>query len=97
MTTPTFSNYRDGADHRECQPDFVAETDAAIYMLEPKIRKEMADTVVLAKKAAALRWCANASVHTLAHGGKPWQYLLIPHDAIAENMTLSGLASQFGE
>ncbi|TVQ90713.1 MAG: type III restriction endonuclease subunit R, partial [Chromatiaceae bacterium] len=89
--------YRDGADHREYQPDFVAETDAAIYMLEPKMRKEMADPVVLAKQAAALRWCANASVHALAHGGKPWRYLLIPHDAIAENMTLSGLASQFGE
>ncbi len=89
--------YRDGADHREYQPDFVAETGAAVYMLEPKMRKEMADTAVLAKKEAALRWCANASVHALAHGGKAWQYLLIPHDAIAENMTLSGLASQFGE
>ncbi|WP_373509018.1 DEAD/DEAH box helicase [Thiocapsa sp.] len=89
--------YRDGADHREYQPDFVAETDAAVYMLEPKMRKEMADTAVLAKKEAALRWCANASVHALAHGGKAWQYLLIPHDAIAENMTLSGLASQFAE
>jgi len=89
--------YRDGADHREYQPDFVAETDAAIYMLEPKMRKEMADPVVLVKKEAAARWCANASVHALAHGGKPWRYLLLPHDAIAENMTLSGLASQFGE
>jgi type III restriction enzyme len=89
--------YRDGADHREYQPDFVAETDAAVYMLEPKMRKEMADAVVLAKKAAALSWCANATVHALAHGGKPWHYLLIPHDAIAENMTLSGLASQFGD
>lgn len=89
--------YRDGAEHREYQPDFVAETDAAVYMLEPKMRKEMTDTVVLAKKAAALRWCANASVHALAHGGKPWRYLLIPHDAIAENMTLGGLARQFGD
>jgi type III restriction enzyme len=89
--------YRDGADHREYQPDFVAETDAVIYMLEPKMRKEMADPVVLVKKASAARWCANASVHALAHGGKPWRFLLIPHDAIAENMTLSGLASQFGE
>jgi type III restriction enzyme len=49
------------------------------------------------KKEAAVRWCANASVHALTHGAKPWRYLLIPHDAIAENMTLSGLASQFGE
>ncbi len=88
--------YRDGADHREYQPDFVAETGAAVYMLEPKMRKEMADPAVLAKKEAAVGWCANASVHALSHGGKPWRYLLIPHDAIAENMTLSGLARQFG-
>ena len=27
--------------------------------------------------------------------GKPWKYLLIPHDEIAENMTLAGLASRF--
>jgi len=26
---------------------------------------------------------------------KPWMYLLIPHDAIAENMTLDGLARQY--
>jgi type III restriction enzyme len=88
--------YRDGADHREYQPDFVAETDAAIYMLEPKMRKELDDPVVQAKKAVAERWCTNASAHALSHGGKPWRYLLIPHDVIAENMTLSGLAARFG-
>jgi type III restriction enzyme len=88
--------YRDGADHREYQPDFVAETDAAIYMLEPKMRKELDDPLVLAKKQVAVSWCANASGHALSYGGKPWQYLLIPHDAIAENMTLNGLAGQFG-
>lgn len=89
--------YRDGADHREYQPDFVAETDAAIYMLEPKMRKEIEDPMVLAKKAVAERWCANASAHALSYGGKPWRYLLIPHDVIAENMTLSGLAKQFSD
>ncbi|HYN78238.1 MAG TPA: hypothetical protein VES73_10650 [Lamprocystis sp. (in: g-proteobacteria)] len=50
---------------------------------------------MLAKNEVALSWCANASTHALAHGGEPWRYLLIPHDAIAENMTLSGLASRF--
>jgi type III restriction enzyme len=50
---------------------------------------------VLAKKDAAIRWCKRASEHAKTHGGKPWKYLLIPHDAIAENMTLTGLASQF--
>ena len=87
--------YKWGTDQREYQPDFVAETQDAIYMLEPKMRKEMEDSEVLAKKDAAVRWCKNASDHNAKHGGKTWKYLLIPHDAIAENMTLKGLAAQF--
>jgi hypothetical protein len=38
----------------------------------------------------------RATNHASANGGKPWKYALIPHDAIAENMTLAGLVSQFG-
>jgi acetoin utilization deacetylase AcuC-like enzyme len=33
--------------------------------------------------------------YAASNDGKPWQYVLIPHDAIAENMTLQGLADQF--
>lgn len=88
--------YRDGADHREYQPDFVAENANMIYMLEPKKRAELADPIVLAKKEVAVQWCANASEHAESHGGKPWRYVLIPHDEIAENMTLEGLAARFG-
>jgi type III restriction enzyme len=87
--------YRQGADHLEYQPDFVAETKDAIYMLEPKSRKEMEDPVVLAKMESAKEWCANASAYALANGGKPWSYVLIPHDEIARNNTLSGLAARF--
>jgi len=87
--------YQNGADHPEYQPDFVAETAATIYMLEPKKRTELQDPVVIAKKEAAVKWCANASDHAASYGGKPWCYVLIPHDEIAENMTLKGLASQF--
>ncbi len=50
---------------------------------------------VLAKKEVAVRWCQRASEYARTYGGKPWKYLLIPHDAIAENMTLAGLAGQF--
>lgn len=28
---------------------------------------------------------------------KPWKYTLIPHDTIAENMTLAGLATQLND
>jgi type III restriction enzyme len=88
--------YRQGVDHSEYQPDFVAEMGDTIYMLEPKMKKEMDDPVVLAKKEAAVNWCALASEHAKAHDAKPWKYVLMPHDAIAENMTLKGLADSYG-
>jgi type III restriction enzyme len=87
--------YKSGADHPEYVPDFVAETDSCIYLLEPKARKDMTDAEVLAKKDSAVKWCNLATQHTAGNSGKPWKYLLIPHDAITDNMTLPGLASQF--
>ncbi len=36
----------------------------------------------------------RASEHARTYGGKPWRYALIPHDAIAENMTLAFLLKQ---
>ena len=87
--------YKAGADYPEYIPDFVAETGECIYLLEPKAQNEMTSTDVLAKKDAALNWCGHATNHACSNGGKPWQYVLIPHDAIAENITLAGLTSQF--
>lgn len=87
--------YRTGSDPQEYQPDFVAETNTVIHMLEPKARNEMQAADVLAKRDAAVLWCARASEHAKSIGGKPWVYSLIPHDAIAENMTLDLLARQF--
>ncbi|ACI97544.1 DEAD/DEAH box helicase [Rhodospirillum centenum] len=87
--------YKRGADHAEYQPDFVAEAADTIYMLEPKAANQMTDEEVLAKRDAAVKWCRHASGHAGTYGGKPWKYLLIPHDAIAENMTLTGLERQF--
>ena len=83
--------YRDGADQREYVPDFVAETETIIYMLEPKAKNEMEDPIVLAKKLVADTWCLNASNYNAKHGGKPWKYALIPHDIIADNMSLERL------
>lgn len=88
--------YRHGADHLEYQPDFVAETSDTIYMLEPKASNQMNDPVVLAKKEAAMKWCANATDYTASYGGKPWCYLLIPHDDIATNMTLDAFVLRYG-
>ena len=87
--------YKSGADHLEYQPDFVAETKDTIYMMEPKARNEMTDDDVLAKRDAAVRWCNQASEYATTFNGKTWVYMLIPHDVIADNMTIAGLASQF--
>lgn len=87
--------YKSGGDHLEYQPDFVAETADTIYMLEPKARNEMEEPSVIAKRDAAVKWCKHASNHATSYGGKPWRYVLNPHDAIAENMTLKGLAEHF--
>ncbi len=89
--------YKSKGEHPEYQPDFVAETAETIFMLEPKARNEMEDEVVLAKKDAAMRWCNHATGYAATSGGKPWEYLLIPHDALADNMTLKGLGALFHE
>jgi len=87
--------YRQGADQPEYQPDFVAETDDGISMLEAKAKNQMNDPEVIAKRDSAVKWCKQATNYASTYGGKPWKYLLIPHDVIAENMTLSGLAKQY--
>lgn len=87
--------YRSGNDHLEYQPDFVAETADRILMLEPKMATQMQDRDVLSKRDVALQWCGWASQHAQSYGGKPWQYVLIPHDAIAENMTLDYLIKHY--
>ena len=55
----------------------------------------MEDSVVQAKAKAAAVWCKHASEHELKHGGKPWTYLLIPHDVILDNKTIQGLAATY--
>lgn len=77
------------------EPDFVVETETEKLLCEPKRKNQMEDDEVLAKARAAATWCVHASAHEQKHGGKPWRYLLIPHDAIADNMTLAGLANRY--
>jgi type III restriction enzyme len=55
----------------------------------------MTDAVVQAKAIAAAEWCRHATKHEQEYGGKPWAYLLIPHDVIADNMTLKGLGASY--
>jgi len=80
--------YKAGTDQLEYIPDFVAECDDKIYMIETKAKNELDSDEVRQKKIAAEKWCQYATEHNLKHGAKPWKYLLIPHDEVKENMTL---------
>jgi type III restriction enzyme len=55
----------------------------------------MDHVAVIAKRDAAAKWCNHASAHANTYEGKPWKYVLIPHDVVLENMTLERLAAQF--
>jgi type III restriction enzyme len=88
--------YRSGANQPEYVPDFVAATADCNLIIETKAAKDMDATDVKAKADAAATWCKNAKDYSQAQGGKPWKYLLVPHDAVAHNVTLTALAGRFG-
>ena len=77
------------------EPDFVVETTTAKFLCEPKRATEMTDDIVLAKADAAATWCKHATAHAEENNDKPWQYLLIPHDQIQDQMTLGGLVARY--
>ncbi|MBU2732922.1 DEAD/DEAH box helicase [Acidithiobacillus ferridurans] len=81
--------YKLGAEQPEYIPDFVAETDAIIFMVETKARADINTQEVQAKAAAAMRWCKHASDHAANVGAKPWKYLLVPHDEVNEARRLA--------
>ncbi|MDR1934229.1 MAG: DEAD/DEAH box helicase family protein [Candidatus Accumulibacter sp.] len=81
--------YKLGAGQPEYIPDFVVETDATIIMAETKKRDDLKTDEVKAKAAAAARWCEYASEYAATVGGKPWRYLLVPHDEVKESKRLS--------
>lgn len=81
--------YKLGSEQPEYIPDFVAETDSMILMVETKKRDDLSLDEVMFKAAAAVRWCAQASNHAVTVGGKPWRYLLVPHDQLKESERLT--------
>lgn len=81
--------YKLGTEQPEYIPDFVAEADTTIFMVETKARVDISAQEVQAKAAAASRWCKYASDYAVSVGAKPWKYLLVPHDEIVESKRLS--------
>ena len=87
--------YRFGRAEQEYIPDFVVETTTEKMICEIKALGEMDDDVVAAKAKAATVWCARATMHEKSSGGKPWRYVLIPHDAVLANATLKALVDRY--
>ena len=77
------------------EPDFVVETKTAKLICEIKATKDIETQDVQNKAKAAVKWCEDATIHEKQVGGKPWAYLLIPHDAVNEAKTIHGLAATF--
>lgn len=77
------------------QPDFVVEAEDCIYMVETKAANEVLDADVQAKAKAATKYCEYATEFTQQHGGKPWKYVLLPHDKVAKNNSFKGVVMPF--
>ena len=80
--------YKLGTEQPEYIPDFVAETGTHIFIIETKARNDVDSQEVAAKASAAVKWCRHASDHAKTVGGKPWVYVLLPHDEIRESSRL---------
>jgi type III restriction enzyme len=77
------------------EPDFVVETKTAKLICEIKATKDIETLDVQTKARAAVKWCEHATIHEKQIGGKPWAYLLIPHDCVSDAKTIQGLAAGF--
>lgn len=84
----------DRSPHDYC-PDFIVEASDAKYIVETKAAKEMTAKDVLAKQAIAKRWCEEATKYEQSVGGKPWRYILIPHDTLVADRSWDKLVADW--
>jgi type III restriction enzyme len=96
---PARNQFRIYWKHNSMQyvPDFVAETEKAIYMIETKKEADVDTAEVKEKMEAALEYCKHATDYTAKNGGKPWKYVLIPHNAVLANMSFENLMRGFAK
>lgn len=81
---------------RQYRPDFVVETETGLFLVEVKAANELQTDEVRDKARAGIRYCQYATAFTRQHGGKPWRYVLIPHDAIGMTVSFGYLANAYG-
>jgi len=81
------------------EPDFIVETDSIIYMAEIKSANEVKSAVdnksgdVWEKAIAGHKYCQAVTEWGSENRGKPWQYILIPHDEVKTHSSFVHLIS----
>ncbi|HCZ11975.1 MAG TPA: hypothetical protein DHV16_06935, partial [Nitrospiraceae bacterium] len=80
---------------RQYHPDFVAETKDNIYLIETKKEGDIETSDVQEKAIAAIKYCNYATEFTTQNSGKPWKYILIPHNAVQANMSFEALTRKY--
>ena len=67
----------------ETPTDYRAMVSRGFQLLRPQ-----------AKTRAATKWVERANGHAQENGGKPWAYILVPHDVVLPSATLKGLLAR---
>jgi len=80
---------------RRYLPDFVVETADTIYMIETKKEGDIETGEVQEKATAATEYCKHAADFTARNNGKPWKYVIIPHNVVLANMSFQTLAKKY--
>ena len=92
--------YKKGSERLEYIPDFIAETNDCVLMIETKsVQHKNHDGTwvedVAEKAKAGAKWCFCASDYLKRNEGKQWKYLLIPHNAVTESNNLDSYIRKF--
>ena len=75
------------------EPDFIAETADEIYMIETKASNEVESETVKQKAKAAEKYCEAVTAWNAENGGKPWEYVIVPHDEVRINSSFKHLVA----
>ena len=78
-----------GHARKQYEPDFIVETEDAIYMVETKAERDIETNEVQEKKSAAIKYCEYANKYIKKSGGKIWKYVIIPHTKVKFNNDFS--------
>lgn len=80
---------------RSYEPDFVVETEDAVWLVEIKAEKDMENADVIAKKISAVKYCQLVSEWCKNNGRKEWRHLFIPAEQVQLSSTFKYLSTTY--